>query len=198
MIHVKNYKMKLISKQFSVKKKKEKDESTGDLLSATGLGLGTVFGAHAIKEYLKSKSHEKQALKYGEAFKELGGTAPWIDTTKKANQDRIKILSKNKMKDIRDMLDESRTGNRMNQDWAMNVVNNTRYRTKEDADNVTRGLSAILTSGKAKENQLSSALLKKSSRRLRNTALAVSIPSASYLAYKAYKNRKKKNKREND
>lgn len=69
--------MKLIRKQFSVKKKKEKDESgsMGDLLSTTGLGLGTVFGAHAIKDHLKSKSHEKQALKYGEAFKELGGTA---------------------------------------------------------------------------------------------------------------------------
>lgn len=179
--------MKILRKQYS---KRDGDDSnlknSNDQLkkatAITGASAGVGLGAAGIIKHRNYKNHLESANSHRAADFLDPGFEDNLEniTPKEVRKGRVKELSKNSNKKLKQIIQERKdNSSRAYMDWLS---------SKETPGKLIKGNKA---SEKLEEALAAKSL--KHSRQLRNVALGIGIPSATYLTYRGYKKYKKRN-----
>lgn len=173
-----------------VKRKAEKKKipSKNEKLARLGTGYSMVALAGSGKDYLSYKKNAKAAL--NKAL-QSGIDSPAIDVTKESVKDRIKRISKNDWKTLKNMQRGARE-NILEKKIAKEALETAYDIPQKYKDKMKNSISA----SESIKHKVDAAANLKDAKTLGRCALAVGIPSVGYLAYKKYqnyKNNKKKN-----
>lgn len=175
----------------NVKRQKKAKSSISDdeKIAALGAGIGLGSLALAGDSYQSYKNSAKKSL---EKAVQSGIDSPAIDKTKEAVNERIKRISKNKWKDLRKMQNSADSAILEKNGWKSALELSYGNKIPQNyKDQMRRSINA----SESIQQKIKAAANLKDAKLGGKVALAVGIPSASYLAYKKYK--KYKNKKKN-
>lgn len=172
-----------------VKRNKKKDK-LDNIEKAGAVVTGTVGGV-ALADYMDYKKASKKALK---AAQESGIESPAIDITKQSNKQRIKTISKNDWKTLRDMTTKHKEA-QINTEAAYEVFKSLQNRRSRFIPKIPEEqmklAEGVVKAGQSKGHQIEAAKNLKFARRTGKIAAGV---GAGTLGYSVYRNLKKNKK----